>query len=176
MRRLIILRHAAAEQVPGRADEDRALTCRGERDARRAGQVLGGLGLVPDLVLCSPARRTRRTAELALAEFAPDTTVYHEREMYLAHAEDLLALIQRTDPDVATLLLVGHNPGLYELFLGLTGTAAETDPGFPTCAFAVVETATSWDHLWPGEGRAAARWTPEDGRIDGRGVTRLSPP
>ncbi|MEV5412465.1 histidine phosphatase family protein [Thermopolyspora sp. NPDC052614] len=165
MKRLIILRHAKAEQVPGKLDHDRALTGRGERDARRAGTVLGGMGLVPDLVLCSPAVRTRQTAELALAEFAPDARVYHEPEIYLAYPDDLLALIQRTDPDVATLLLVAHNPGSHELFLSLTGTPADDDPGFPTCAFAVVETDTSWEHLWPGEGRTAARWTPKDGRI-----------
>jgi Phosphohistidine phosphatase SixA len=165
MRRLIILRHAKAEQVPGKQDRERALTDRGERDARRAGRVLGELGLVPDLVLCSPARRTRQTAELALAEFAPDATVYHERELYLAAPEELLAVVQRTDPDVGTLLLVGHNPGAHHLFLGLTGTSPEADPGFPTCAFAVVETEAAWEHLWPGEGRAVARWTPKQGAI-----------
>jgi len=165
MRRLIILRHAKAEQVPGKEDRDRALTERGERDARRAGEVLGGMGLVPDLVLCSPAKRTRQTAELALAEFAPDAPVYHERELYLATPEELLAVVQRTDPDVATLLLVGHNPGVHSLFLGLSGTGPDADPGFPTCALAVLETEVAWEHLWPGEARTVARWTPKGGAI-----------
>jgi phosphohistidine phosphatase len=165
MRRLIILRHAKAEQAPGKPDGERLLTERGERDARRAGTVLGELGLAPDLVLCSPAARTRRTAELALAEFAPDAPVYHEPEIYLAFPEDLLSLIQRTDPDVATLLLVGHNPGSHELFLSLTGGSADTDPGFPTCAFAVVETEAEWEHLWPGDARTVARWTPKQGAL-----------
>lgn len=167
MRKLIILRHAKAEKVPGKADIDRVLTDRGEHDARRAGQVLGELGLVPDLVLCSPAQRTRRTAELALAALAPEAPVYHEREMYLASPEDLLAVVQRTDPDVATLLIVGHNPGFHELFLSLTATPAEADPGFPTCAFAVVETEAPWERLWPGDGRTVARWTPKGGLVTG---------
>jgi len=164
-RKLIILRHAKAEQVPGKADIDRVLTERGERDAGRAGEVLAGLGLVPDLVLCSPAQRPRRTAELVLAGLAPDTPVYFEREMYLASPEELLAVVQRTDSNVATLLVVGHNPGLHELFLSLTATPADADPGFPTCAFAVVETDAEWERLWPGDARTVARWTPKGGLV-----------
>ncbi|WP_449061027.1 SixA phosphatase family protein [Planomonospora algeriensis] len=154
MRTLIVLRHAKAADHTGLADRERPLTERGERDARRVGEVLAELGLQPDLVLCSPAVRTRRTAELVL----PGAPVEFERDVYEAYADDLLALLRQTDPDVGTLLLVGHNPGVHELVMELT--ARDGDPGFPPGAFAVIETADAWAELE--SGRAVTRWSPKD--------------
>ncbi|WP_230880749.1 MULTISPECIES: histidine phosphatase family protein [Planomonospora] len=154
MRTLIVLRHAKAAHRPGLADWERPLTERGEHDARRVGEVLAELGLRPDLVLCSPAARTRRTAELAL----PGASVEFERDVYEAYADDLLALLRRTGPDVGTLLLVGHNPGVHELVMELT--TRDGDPGFPPGAFAVIETADAWAELE--SGRAVTRWSPKD--------------
>ena len=54
MRRLILLRHAKAEnQAASGEDIDRALTARGLADAARMGQVLADAGLQPDLALVS---------------------------------------------------------------------------------------------------------------------------
>jgi phosphohistidine phosphatase len=162
---LVVLRHAEAAHVPGVLDAERPLTERGERDARRAGRALGGLGVRPDLVLCSPATRTLRTARLALAALAPAAPLRSERDMYLAESEELLELIRRTDDDVRTLLLVGHNPGVHELACGLTGRPA--DPGFAPGAFSVIESDGEWAGLWPGGGREVARWSPDESAGDG---------
>jgi phosphohistidine phosphatase len=157
-RTLIVLRHAKAAHGVGLADRDRPLTDRGERDSARAGRRLRELGLAPDLVLCSPSLRTRRTAELALAELRPGAPVEYDRDIYQAYPEELLALVQRTGPEVRTLLLIGHNPGVQELIMGLTG--AGEDPGVPPGAFAVIETEAPWDAVR--EGRAVFRWSPKD--------------
>ncbi|GII81234.1 phosphohistidine phosphatase [Sphaerisporangium rufum] len=154
---LIVLRHAKAAEVPGLADRERPLTGRGERDAGRAGEALRGFGLVPDLVLCSPAARTRRTAELALAVLAGQPPVWTEGEIYQAYADELLDLIGRTGDEVGTLLLVGHNPGVQELVGNLTMT--RDGDGFPPGAFAVLRTP-GWAALGPGEGRLVTRWAP----------------
>ncbi len=159
MNTLIVLRHAKAAHVPGLADRERPLTDRGERDAGRAGETLRQMGLSPDLVLCSPSTRTRQTAELALAGLAPDAPVHLESEIYEAYPDELLELIGRTDDEVSTLLLVGHNPGVHELILNLT--LSHDDEGFPPGAFAVLETGT-WADLGPGDGRLVSRWNPKD--------------
>lgn len=151
-RTLVVLRHAEAATVPGLADRERPLTARGERDARGAGEALAGLGLRPEVVLCSPALRTRRTAELAL----PDADVRFEAGIYEAYPDELLELLRRSDPEVRTLVLVGHNPGVHELVLGLTGT--DGGDGFPPGAFTVLETEDEWIGL--GAGRGVARWAP----------------
>ncbi|MFD9941489.1 SixA phosphatase family protein [Nonomuraea sp. NPDC059023] len=153
MRTLIVLRHAKAAQVPGLADRDRPLTERGERDAGRAGDEIRALGYEPDLVLCSPSLRTRRTAELAF----PEQSVSFERDIYEAYADELLALIRLQDPEAETLVLCGHNPGVHELALGLAGG----DYGFRPGSFAVIQTASAWVDLWPGEGRLVTRWDPK---------------
>ncbi|WP_248962356.1 SixA phosphatase family protein [Sphaerisporangium perillae] len=160
MNTLIVLRHAKAAHVPGLADRERPLTDRGERDAERAGETLKRLGLSPELVLCSPSARTRRTAELALAGLSSEAPIHFESEIYEAYPDELLELVGRTDGEVSTLLLVGHNPGVHELVLNLT--LSHDDDGFPPGAFAVLETGP-WAELGPGDGRIVSRWTPKHG-------------
>lgn len=158
-RTLIVLRHAEAAQVPGLSDRERPLTGDGERDARRVGATLRALGHHPDLVLCSPAERTRRTAELALAELPSDAPVDIESDLYGAYADELLGIVRATAPDVGTLLLVGHNPGVHELVMGLTTHTA--DPGFPPASFAVIRFTGEWAELEKGE--TLTRWSPRTG-------------
>nr|BFE85503.1 hypothetical protein GCM10020093_081040 [Planobispora longispora] len=57
-----------------------------------------------------------------------------------------------------TLLLVGHNPGVHELIMGLTTRLG--DPGFPPGAFAVIESDEEWAEL--DTGRVVTRWSPKD--------------
>ncbi|MFB9251401.1 histidine phosphatase family protein [Sphaerisporangium melleum] len=159
MNTLIVLRHAKAADLPGLADRERPLTDRGERDAERAGERLKQLGLAPELVLCSPSVRTRRTAELALAGLGSDAPIHFESEIYEAYPDELLELIGRTDGGISTLLLVGHNPGVHELVLNLT--LSREDEGYPPGAFSVLETSP-WAELGPGDGRLVGRWTPKD--------------
>jgi phosphohistidine phosphatase len=154
VRTLIVLRHAKAAHVPGLDDHERPLTDRGEDDAKRAGEAIRASGMTPDLVLCSPSRRTRQTAELAF----PDSAVDYERDIYLAHPEDLLELLRRTEPDLGTVVLCGHNPGVHELALGLTGG----DYGFRPGAYAVIRTGSAWVDLSPGEGHLVTRWDPKE--------------
>ncbi|MER6944089.1 histidine phosphatase family protein [Nonomuraea sp. NPDC000554] len=151
---LIVLRHAKAAHLPGLADRDRPLTGRGERDARRAGDEIRAMGLRPDAVLCSPSVRTRRTAELAF----PGAEVSYERDIYLAHPEDLLELVQRIEPELETVVLCGHNPGVHELAMSLAGGEYEFRPG----SFAVIRTPSAWVDLWPGEGDLVRRWDPKE--------------
>ncbi len=64
MKTLLILRHGKAKRGPEHpSDADRPLTKRGKEDATRAGQACREMGLLPDIVLSSPAKRARQTAE-----------------------------------------------------------------------------------------------------------------
>src|SRR5690606_14691158 len=132
----------------------------GERAARRVGATLRALGHHPDLVLCSPAERTRRTAELALAELPSNVPVDVESDLYGAYADELLGIVRATAPDVGTLLLVGHNPGVHELVMWLT--TRTDDPGFPTGSFAEMRDTGESAEL--PKGVAIARWSPRTGR------------
>ncbi|MGW0418256.1 SixA phosphatase family protein [Streptomyces sp. NPDC003015] len=155
-RRLIVLRHAKSAWPEGVADHERPLGPRGRRDAPEAGRVLAASGLLPDLALCSTAVRARHTWELASAQWDAPPPVRLDPELYGADVAELLAAVHGTPPEVATLLLVGHNPGLEDLVLTLAGDGVddaldEVRVKFPTSAIAVLAWhGTSWRALEPG--------------------------
>src|SRR5436190_15570621 len=113
-RTLVILRHAKAERPAGTADEDRPLTQRGHADSAAAGAWLDARGYRPDLVLCSPSKRTRQTwrgVAVALAG-GPDPEVRYEAGLYYGSAADALEVVRGIPAEVGTVLLIGHNPGV----------------------------------------------------------------
>jgi phosphohistidine phosphatase len=146
---LVLLRHAKATHPDGVADAERALTPRGHADAAAAGAWLAGHQHNPDLVLCSPARRTRETwhgVALALGGGATDTAVAYDPVLFDAdEGRALLDLVAATGPEVTTLLVVGHNPTLSTLSALLDRTAA--DEGLRTCGIAVHRVAGAWSDL-----------------------------
>ncbi|MEU2390264.1 histidine phosphatase family protein [Streptomyces sp. NPDC007369] len=151
---LVILRHAKSAWPQGVPDRERPLGPRGLRDAPAAGRLLARTALLPDLVLCSPARRTRQTWELAAAELPGRPPVRFAPRLYGADAEDLLDAVRDTPAEVARLLLIGHNPGLQELILLLAGEDPDRDldrieTKFPTSAVAVLGCPAPWPDLDP---------------------------
>jgi phosphohistidine phosphatase len=167
-RRLLLLRHAKAERDPEVEDSERPLAPRGRRDAGRMGQRIADLGLAPEQVLCSPARRTRETLDRVLPHLPEGLAVVFDRELYLAGPERILARIAAVDDRVQTLLVVGHNPGLAELAeqLARGGDAealARLRHKFPTCGVAEIESpALRWRDLAAGGGILAAFLTPRE--------------
>jgi phosphohistidine phosphatase len=169
-RRLVLLRHAKSAWVDG-ADHDRPLSKRGRRDAPGAGRWLGRSGYVPDLVVCSTARRTRDTWQLAAAELGASASVRFEPRVYGASTAELLDLVRETSPEVGTLLVVGHEPTMSGLTLLLAGDAATGGAPavlervrlkFPTAAIAVLPFAGGWPDLGPGDAGLAAFVVPDD--------------
>jgi phosphohistidine phosphatase len=158
MRRLILLRHAKTEHdAPSGRDRDRRLDERGHRDAAGIGAWLTQRSLFPDLVLVSPAVRAKQTWELAweaMKDRAPPPQVDFLPELYSADPAQLLQSIRNASaPDPKQLMLVGHNPGLHELALALTGggEAAARQAlaeNLPTSGLAVFEFAgADWNDV-----------------------------
>jgi phosphohistidine phosphatase len=167
-RRLVLLRHAKSDW-PDVADHERPLAKRGRRDAPVAGRWLGKSGYVPDAVICSTARRARETWELAaggLAEAVPGVAplVRYEERVYEATVLGLLMLVREFPDDWRTALIVGHNPGLAELTVGLAAPPPEPPAAFPTAAVAALGLPGDWVLAGPGEGRLLAFAVPADMR------------
>ena len=165
MRRLLLLRHGKATRPPGIDDIERPLARRGREAARRMGDYLADEGLRPDLALVSPARRTEETWNMAKEPLGPVPTRAEPR-IYEAPPERLLAVVQGVEPEVGTLLMVGHNPGLEELLQllvrleDLYGHAGSIG-SYPTSGLAVIETsAAGWLDLRPRSGRLDRFVTP----------------
>jgi len=158
MRELILLRHAHAEPADnGLADIDRPLSPHGLAEAEAAGRWLLEQRLVPDRVLCSPARRTRETLEAVLG-----LTGYVEQRLeeriYDATPGALAALVDE-HREVERLLLVGHNPGLEQLVALMHSGQSGDYRGMPPASVAVLSLPKEAS-IEPGIARLAAFWWP----------------
>jgi phosphohistidine phosphatase len=149
-RTLVIMRHAKAEQPETTEDFDRPLAERGRLDAAEAGSWLAAQKLVPDLVLCSPALRTRTTwHEVAIAMATATgggggSTVQYENDLYYHGLGAALRLIRGVDPSVQTLLVIGHNPTVSALSVRLDDSARRREQGLKTAGIAVHEVGSTW--------------------------------
>ncbi|WP_213742538.1 histidine phosphatase family protein [Bradyrhizobium sp. dw_411] len=126
MRRLLLLRHAKTESdAPSGRDKDRRLDDRGRRDAAEIGGWIGRHPPAPDAVLVSNAVRAQQTWEIAweaMKRQVPKPQVETLPELYGADPAQLLQAIHAAGAsDPKRLMLVGHNPGMHELALALTG-------------------------------------------------------
>jgi phosphohistidine phosphatase len=151
VRTLVLLRHAKAGRQDQVADLDRPLTDRGHADAAAAGAWLGTQRLAPDLVLCSPSRRTRETwhgVRVALGDAANASGVVFEPALYTDGASAVLDLIRATEAEVKILLVVGHNPTI-SLVSALLDPDAEADDGLRTAGLAVHRVAGQWHDCAP---------------------------
>jgi phosphohistidine phosphatase len=153
-RTLLLLRHAKSDYPAGVADRDRPLAPRGVREAGLAGDWLRAHAPAIDAVLCSTAARARET----LARTLIDAPVDYVDRLYDATPDTVIEEINgvpsRFDTEVQTLLVIGHEPALSQVALGLATTegsnktAAENiSTKFPTSAIAVLRTAQPWDQL-----------------------------
>jgi len=172
MRRLMLLRHAKTEHsAPSGRDQDRRLDERGHRDAAELGGWIGQHPPFPDLVLVSPAVRAKQTWELAwkmMKDRAPPPLVEFPPELYAADPMQLLLSIRAARAaNPKQLMLVGHNPGMHELALALTGSGdaaarqALAD-NLPTSGLALFEFAINdWNDVAFRRGRLSAFVSPK---------------
>ncbi len=165
MKRLLLIRHAKSSwDDPALADHDRPLAPRGRHAAERMRGHLEASGIEPELVLCSPARRTRETLDLLAPAFgAAERSI--EEGLYGATSAELLERVRRVSDDTRTVALIGHNPGIQDLALGLADGGTGLDRArekFPTGALAVLGFDGSWLHLGAGTARLESFVTPRE--------------
>lgn len=122
MKTLLVLRHAKSSwKHADLADHDRPLNKRGKQAAPRVGILLQDEDLVPDLMICSSAERTYRTALLVAKACAYAGKIKKTRNLYLAEPMDYVEVLHQAADQHERVLVVGHNPGLETLIEDLTG-------------------------------------------------------
>jgi len=166
---ILLLRHAkSAWGDTGLPDHDRPLNPRGERAAEAMADHLLAKTRVPDLILCSTATRARQTlAPLIERITAPAPPIALENGLYLASAETLMARLQDLPETVSTVLVIGHNDGMWQLAERLAGRGKATllaalHEKFPTGALATLKVDESWSALAAGAATLAAFARPRD--------------
>jgi phosphohistidine phosphatase len=147
------------------------VACDGETTRSRcSGAQLRELGLSPDIVLVSSARRTLQTLE-ALQPLDSTPIIEVMDDLYLAPWQRLMETLRGMPETARSVLLIGHNPGLHELGLALMGPAGVTlasaharrlTEGYPTGALAEFTIASHWGQLQDGGGRLVRFLAPRD--------------
>jgi phosphohistidine phosphatase len=166
MHTLYLLRHAKSSWAdPTLPDPERPLAPRGRRDGKRIAKHLGRLRIQPELVLCSTAERTRETLELVRPALGTKRTVNLEAALYAASSDELLERIRIVPEEVASVMLIGHNPGLQDLALVLASAGADLErleAKFPTAALATLTIAnTPWSEVSEADAVLAAYVVPK---------------
>jgi phosphohistidine phosphatase len=167
---ILLLRHAKSAWGDARlTDHDRPLNGRGQRAALVMARHLAKKAPRPDLILCSTAIRARQTlAPLLPLLKAPAPPLALEKGLYLAAEEALLKRLRAVPDDVETVLMVGHNEGLWRFAVelaghGKAGPLAALQAKLPTGALVTLSTAIEhWRDLAPASTTLVAYVKPRD--------------
>lgn len=139
--RLFLLRHARSGwALPGQRDFDRVLDETGHAEAERIAQAATDRGIRPDLILCSTAARCRQTAEPLCRALGEDIDIRYLDQLYTGPTNLYRDLVE-AHANHASLMLIGHNPMIEELFrqvLGEERAAALLGNGYPPAGLAVL--------------------------------------
>jgi len=166
VKRLYLLRHAKSNwKDASLSDRERPLAGRGRRAAKAMARHLDEAGVEAQLVLCSAARRTLETLE-RIRPALPGSHVQVEPELYRADAADLLERLRRVPDAVDSVMVIGHNPALQELALGLARPGSLTSrlaDKYPTGALVELEVPVdSWTVVGEGGGQVVSFIRPRD--------------
>lgn len=143
MRQLILIRHAKSSwDNPKLDDFERPLNKRGKRDAPFMANLLLGKDIIPELIISSPALRTKLTTlEFAEKLKIKEENIIWDKNLYLASSDKILKIIHSLKDKVKCVILVGHNPGLTELQNFL---CKEEIDNIPTCGIVGMLTDKNW--------------------------------
>ncbi len=116
MKTLYIMRHPEKSVSYMKEDNfDLKLSEHGIEQAHAMGEKLKELAVQPDLIVASPAKRTRVTAEIISEYLDYHKTIMFNEVLYQAFLNELIETISYTFDTVSELFLIGHNPSLAAL-------------------------------------------------------------
>lgn len=146
LRQLLLMRHAKSSWDNAHmSDHDRPLAPRGKKAAPEMAEWLTKNHFVPELIRCSTATRAKETAELVNCYLPKEVPLEVFGGLYHAPPETLKILAAQVDGSIGRVMIVAHNPGMYELLSQFT----EKDTPFPTAAIACLETeCESWQQFF----------------------------
>ncbi len=169
MKTLSLLRHADSKRSRGgETDIDRALAERGRRAASAIGAWMRNERRIPSVVLHSTARRAVETWRLVAPKLGAEIPEIADDTLYLAAPGHLFKTAAAVPDGHASVLIVGHNPGLHELALALVGDGAGGEvarlrQSYPAGALAEIRLAIDrWSDLRPASGRLERLVLPSD--------------
>lgn len=169
MLRLMLLRHAKSDWSDENLhDHDRTLNARGWKAAASIGQHLHKHSLLPKMILCSTALRTRQTLMEIMPHLKGDTRIQLLRDLYNSSDADYLDIIQAFGGGIDTLLVVGHNTAIQETAVDLCGRGnpeymQQMASHYPTGALAIIDfEQRRWSEIARSQGRIVSFFQPRN--------------
>ena len=136
MKKLYLIRHAKSDWSNSKLEDyDRPLNKRGERDAPLMASILKQKNANPDLIISSPAYRTKKTAKIIKKGIAYKGKIVYDQHLYEASLKTILELINYINDDYDKVFIIGHNPTLNLLAFYLTGF----NDNIPTCGILEID-------------------------------------
>ncbi|MCK5918762.1 MAG: histidine phosphatase family protein [Cocleimonas sp.] len=165
MKQLYLARHAKSAwdtQAPN--DFSRPLSKRGLKDAKRMGKKLAELEWNPQVILCSPAQRTRQTCDLLYQYAKLDADIKWKDELYAASTSALIKLLTHTPESITSVMMIAHNPAIEWLLLDLCHDVPAQANGkiVTTANIAKINVQGSWDNLQLGNSELEALLRPKE--------------
>lgn len=148
MKALYLLRHAKSSwENSGLDDFDRPLNDRGLKTAPLMGETMRERDFLPEIIVSSPAKRAKQTAELIKDSAQIEGEIVFDARIYAASTSELLLVVSELNDENECAMMVGHNPGFENLVRVLSGKF-ET---MPTATLAVLELEIEkWNEITPG--------------------------
>ena len=129
MKKLYIVRHTQKEEEFTKDDYDRDLSPEGLKKAKLIAENFAKKNLPIDLIVASPAIRTKKTAEIFADALDYKKSIMYNEVLYMAFVNELFETISYTFDTVDSMLLVGHNPSLTALAITLVGFKEKFEQG-----------------------------------------------
>lgn len=169
MKILTLLRHAKSDwDDPRQRDFDRPLSRRGRAAALAIGRAMRDEGMTFDTIYASPAARVSETLTLAGESYGQPFAAQFDQSLYLASPILLLEKVQHAADGGERILLAGHNPGMEQLALMLSGSGDPADLAalaekYPTGTLAAIRfDVNDWADLRKGTGTLTRFLRPRD--------------
>lgn len=161
MKRVILVRHA--KSVPYGYDNDfhRDLTDRGITDAEKISLKLHQSGIIPELVISSPAIRAVHTASIFCQNLGYDRAKIRQEEVLYEGltTQNFIDMLQDLPEVVQTVFVFGHNPAVYYLVYNLV---KYFNSDMPTCSTVAIDfQVEKWSEIFARGGQLAFQFTPK---------------
>lgn len=147
MKKLYLIRHSKSSWDDISLDDfDRPLNSRGKKDRYTMAKFLKEHSIYPDIVLCSPSLRTKKSlkAYQEILDF-DDSRVVFDKSLYESSKQELLNAIKNLDNRYNSMFLIAHNPSMNLLVDYLLNGFYEN---IPTSGIVAIEAnITNWSML-----------------------------
>lgn len=156
---LYLIRHAQAENGQhADSDRERMLKDEGSKEASAVGRFLQARFSNNNLIISSPATRTRTTALLIASEvgYSAEKILFKE-QIYSGKQSDLINIINEIDSSVEHAIIVGHYPTIVELHDYLSSPPRYS---MQPAELLTIKIETEWSEITKGCGTTVLQFHP----------------